>query len=140
MVDALPGSPHVLRVLVVEDDRDCRDSIELLVKRSGHAVCAVENGLSGLAALVDFRPDVAIVDIGLDGGMDGHEFARRVRAATGNHGPYLIAFSGWGAEEVKAQAMSAGFDRYLQKIGTLDELKISLGAVAARNRDRPPRV
>ena len=71
------------------------------------------DGITGLAAILGEKPDVAIIDIGLTG-MDGYEVARRVRAALGNS-VLLIAMTGHGLENHRLQALSAGFDTHVTK-------------------------
>jgi CheY-like chemotaxis protein len=58
-------------------------------------------------------PDVVLCDLGLPGGMDGHDVARALRAAP--RCPVLIALSGYGQDEDKRRALEAGFVRHLTK-------------------------
>jgi CheY-like chemotaxis protein len=47
--------------------------------------------------------------------ITGYEVARRVRAERWGAGICLIAATGWGQKEDKAQAIAAGLDHYLTK-------------------------
>lgn len=62
---------------------------------------------------IAFRPEVAIVDIGLPD-MDGYEVARRLRAEVGSE-IYLVALTGYGQPEDRRRAMESGFDAHLVK-------------------------
>ena len=65
------------RVLIVEDGLDARESLRLLLEHAGHVVETAEDGATGLAKLHAFRPDVALIDIGLPG-LDGYAVARQL--------------------------------------------------------------
>ena len=66
-------------------------------------------------ALVDtFRPEVAVLDIGLPG-MNGYELAARLRAHPNGKNCYLIALTGYGTAGDVAQAREAGFGKHLVK-------------------------
>lgn len=120
------------RVLVVEDNADARETLVALLGVFGHEVAAAADGEQGLARLVELRPDVAFVDVGLPG-MDGLELARRARAA-GLSDVLLVGLSGYGGPEQEAVAARAGFNRYLVKPVDLERL----GAVLAETGEKAP--
>ncbi len=70
-----------LRILVVDDNVDAADSLALLLRSDGHQVETVHDGPAALELSPRFHPEVVFMDIGLPGGMDGYEAARRLRAA-----------------------------------------------------------
>jgi CheY-like chemotaxis protein/two-component sensor histidine kinase len=109
------------RVLVVEDNEDARDMLKELLEDMGHEVEVATNGLEGAAKVLDVRPDVALVDVGLPG-IDGYEVARRVRAAKGGDTLYLVALTGYGGAEAKIKALEAGFDLHLVKPINMSDL------------------
>lgn len=100
------------RVVLVEDNEDALAGLRATLELDGHAVVAARDGPSGLQALIDSRPDVAIVDIGLPG-MTGLEVAKRSRAA--GFGGFMIALSGYGRSADVQQALKHGFDTHLVK-------------------------
>jgi two-component system, sensor histidine kinase len=123
------------RVLVVEDDADSCDSLHLLLECWGHEVQTDDDGREGLERALAWRPEVAVVDIGLPL-LDGYEVARRVRAALGG-GVRLIALTAHGD---RRRALDAGFDHHLLKPADPDELARLLGAGCGTGRPpRPPR-
>src|SRR5262249_37672636 len=69
-----------LKVLVVDDNVDAAQSLALLLRARGHEVEVAHDGASTLALAAAQRPDVIFLDIGLPGGLDGYEVARRLRA------------------------------------------------------------
>jgi two-component system CheB/CheR fusion protein len=74
-----------------------------------------------------------LVDIGLPG-MDGYEVARRVRREPQLKQVVLVALTGYGQDEVKQQAMAAGFDYHLVKPVNPDALH---GLVARLGKSTP---
>ncbi|WP_437973017.1 ATP-binding protein [Sorangium sp. So ce295] len=102
------------RVLVVEDVEDVRRVMSEFIEALGHEVTVAVDGLEGVTKLLELRPEVAFIDIGLPG-IDGHEVARRARAAPGGGALYLVAISGYGGPEDQARSRQAGFDLHLTK-------------------------
>jgi CheY-like chemotaxis protein len=113
-VPAVVKERRALRILIVEDNDDSRESLQMLLRLQGHEVHAAADGPSGVEQAVALLPDFAVVDIGLPG-CDGYEVARQVRAAAPDSSITLIALTGYGQEENRQQAEQAGFDTYLVK-------------------------
>lgn len=67
------------KILVIEDEADIRDFLYMLLTRYDYEVETADSGLSGLAALARFTPDIVILDLAMPD-MDGMTFlARRAR-------------------------------------------------------------
>lgn len=117
-------------VLLVEDNPDAREGLRMALELDGHKVLEAPDAKTGLS-LLDERPEVAVVDIGLPD-MNGHEFARRARAKAGTT-VRLIALTGFGGEAEEKLAREAGFDRHLTKPVVLSELAAALSSPAPRS-------
>jgi two-component system CheB/CheR fusion protein len=104
---------------VVDDEEDVSDALAALLESRGHRALAVHDGLSGLAAVQSFRPDVALVDIGMPG-MDGYQVARQIREQHDHEQILLIAMTGYQKDQDRLDA--AGFDRHLLKPPDLEKL------------------
>lgn len=102
------------RVLVVEDNRDAAEMMGLLIDTYGHQVKLAHHAEEALAVLDQWQAQVIFSDIGLPG-VDGFEFAERVRARRSTSSPLLVAVSGYGGDSDRSRARSAGFDAYLTK-------------------------
>jgi signal transduction histidine kinase len=74
-----PPRPARNRVLVVEDQKDARDSLRMLLELDDHRVETASTGREGVAKFDAFRPDVVLVDIGLPE-MNGYDVARTIRS------------------------------------------------------------
>ncbi|HYC36958.1 MAG TPA: chemotaxis protein CheB [Usitatibacter sp.] len=102
-----------LCIVVVEDQEDAREALAMLLDLEGHEVYAASNGEQGLALILEHRPQVALLDIGLPQ-MNGYEVAAAVREALAG-AIKLIAMSGYGQPEDLKRSDEAGFDRHLTK-------------------------
>ncbi len=100
------------RVVVVEDNDDAREALCAMLELAGHTVQSASDGQAGLNLLLQSRPDVALVDIGLPL-LPGYQVAQQLRAS--GHQGLLIAISGYGQPKDIAQARAAGFDAHLVK-------------------------
>ena len=127
---ALP-STRALRVLVVEDNADMRESMRDLLALWGHTSEGAADGLEGLAQMLLFKPDVALVDLGLPR-MDGYEVARQIRGREAGRDVLLVALSGYGQPADREAAEAAGFDRHIVKPPDLVELETLLAREATR--------
>ncbi len=110
----LPHGRRLLRVLIVDTDRDAADSLTTLVKLWLYdAQVAYEDGPS-LALAHAYVPDVMILDVGLSG-LAGFKFAARMLAEAGLEDMLLIAVSGHGDEKSRTHAREMGIRHYLVK-------------------------
>jgi len=103
------------RVLLVDDNHDSREMYRAVLRAHGHQVREAANAERALALLSEEMPDVAFIDIGLPGGMDGYELARRIRSHPLGRDVRLVALTGYGFPEDRALSRQAGFARHLVK-------------------------
>ncbi len=103
-----------VRVLVVDDNRDAADSMASLLRAMGHESRAAYSGAEGLALAREFRPQLALLDIGMPE-MDGHQLARAIRAQDWGARMTLAALTGWGQLEDRERSHAAGFDAHVAK-------------------------
>ena len=106
--------PRTRRILVVDDNADGVEMLARLLQIDGHQVETALSGSEALERMASFRPEVAILDIGLPG-LDGYEVARRIRARDEGQPVQLIAVTGYGREEDRDRARDAGFAAHLVK-------------------------
>jgi PAS domain S-box-containing protein len=105
---------HSRRVLVADDNRDAAASLAMLLEIEGHHVHVVHDGRAAIAAFNSFRPDVAILDIGMPE-LNGYEVAQIARERALGTALVLVALTGWGQTRDKALALAAGFDHHFTK-------------------------
>src|SRR4051794_35603911 len=101
------------RVLVVDDNEDIALSSSWILELEGHEVAVAFDGRTALEVARDFRPDVALLDVGLPH-IDGYELARRLRS---EYGPevLLIIITAYARDNDRRRAYEAYFDHHFTK-------------------------
>ena len=110
-----------LSILVVDDNVDAADSLAAALALSGHTTQVAYDALAALAAAVDFRPEVALLDLGLPH-MDGFELAGRLRSQPAGERMRIVAVSGYGQTADRERTREAGFDGHFTKPVALEAL------------------
>lgn len=122
---------HV-RVLVVDDERPIRRFLQTSLTAHGYTVFEAAGGQEALSGVIDDRPDMVILDLGLPD-IDGVEVTRRLREWT----PIpIIILSVRDQEQDKIAALDAGADDYLTKPFGIGELLARM-RVALRRATTP---
>jgi two-component system CheB/CheR fusion protein len=119
------------RTLIVDDQPDVVESLAMLLRSLGAKVRTASDGPSALAAIAEFEPEIAIMDIGL-AGMSGDELAKEIRKRPQGRNMILAALSGWSQDEVRRRALEAGFDHYFVKPIDVDALCDLVSATPGR--------
>jgi signal transduction histidine kinase/CheY-like chemotaxis protein len=122
-----------VRVLVVEDDPDCRELIGGVLARGGAEVRTAAGAALALATLADWRADVVVTDIEMPVD-DGYALMRRVRALpeAWGAGVPVVALTAHAGPEDGARLLAAGFQVYVPKPVEPAEL-VALVARVARS-------
>jgi CheY-like chemotaxis protein len=118
-------SVRKLRVLVVDDNHDCADSLSRLVNRWGYDVRTAYDGAAALALMDIHQPDVVLLDLSMPR-MDGCQMARQLRRHPRFDQTRLIAVTGWTDEAQRQLCDKVGFDHYLLKPIELASLELLL--------------
>ncbi len=108
------------RIVLVEDNPDSRDTLRMLLEIWGHTVEVAADGLQGVEKVLGWRPDVAIIDIGLPQ-IDGLEVARRIRGEL-HDGVRLIALTAYAQPDDQRRALAAGFEHFMAKPADCERL------------------
>jgi carbon storage regulator CsrA len=129
-VEATAAEVPGKRILVVEDNPDCRWGLETLLKMLGYEVESAGDGLEGLEMALRDKPPVLLVDINMPG-IDGLELARRLRSQPGFEQAGLVAVTGDAEYQEKSLTVDAGFDACLMKPIDINELRAVLTRIQA---------
>ncbi len=124
------------RVLVVDDERDMRETTCFLLRAWGHEVEAAGDGTTAVTLADALRPDVVLLDLALGGRPNGYEVARRIRGQGGKQ-PILVCVSGLGGAEDRRRAREAGFDHHLLKPADPEDVQRLLASAGAGPPGRP---
>jgi PAS domain S-box-containing protein len=125
--------PSGCRLLVVDDNLDAAEMLSVLLETAGYQTVVAHDGPAALEVLGRFRPQVAILDIGLPV-MDGYELAQRIRTASGDEPPpVLVALTGYGQAADRARSRQAGFAAHLVKPVDVSELLRTIDEVGRKS-------
>uniref|UniRef100_UPI00258B78D5 response regulator transcription factor n=1 Tax=Arthrobacter sp. TaxID=1667 RepID=UPI00258B78D5 len=116
--------------VVIEDDRDIRELIQVVLNQSGFDVHAADSGAAGVEAVREHCPDVVTLDLGLPD-IDGFEVARRIRLFSDS---YIIMLTARADELDTLLGLETGADDYLTKPFRPRELRARVGALMRRPR------
>jgi two-component system, OmpR family, response regulator len=119
---------HTARVLVVEDDHALREAVSSSLTTQGYEVCELSDGRRLEDTVAVFRPDVAVVDVGLPAGPDGFSVGAQLCAAS----VPVVFVTAADALEDRLRGFAVGADDYLVKPFALAELLVRLGVVLRR--------
>jgi DNA-binding response OmpR family regulator len=100
----------------------------IALSMSGIEAKGAASANEALVTAAAWRPDVAVLDIGLPD-MDGFQLARALRDAVGGAPLSLMALTGYGGDAYAAEARDAGFDAFFVKPVGVDAL---LDAISRR--------
>lgn len=115
-------------ILLIEDDADIRRLVADTLASEGHQVATASVALQGLELVVESRPDLVILDLGLPD-LDGGELLRMIRAVSVV--PIIVATARGGDTDVVA-TLDAGADDYLVKPFSVSQLEARVRAVLRR--------
>jgi len=121
-------------ILVVEDDDSISELLDLYLDQAGFRVIRAVTGEEGLAVAAARRPALAVVDIGLPGGIDGFEVCRRLRA---RHELPVLLLTARGDETDRVVGLELGADDYVTKPFSPRELVARVKAILRRCETTP---
>jgi signal transduction histidine kinase/ActR/RegA family two-component response regulator len=127
------GPQARLRVLVVDDNRDLVDMLAMVVETGGHDVRKAFDGRGAIAAAVEYRPQLILLDVGMPD-MNGMDVARELRRHPELGGTRLVALTGWGQADDRRRTAEAGVDDHLTKPADPQQIQRILDEVAQRMR------
>ena len=124
---SMSGTDRLLSVLIVEDDESNRWFFQEILKNAGFVVVNAPDGMAALQEIGNQSFDLVLLDLQLPE-IDGYEVARQIW----NHGqeapigkgkhPPIIAMTGFAGQDEKRKCMQAGFNDFLAKPFTADQL------------------
>ena len=125
-----------LRVLCVDDNRDCADSTGILLELYGCEVSVCYDAETAFVIALRFKPDLCLIDLNMPN-LSGCDLAMRLRAWNSEVTTLLIAVSAYGSDVAREISFAAGFDRHMVIPVDWDEL---LGVLVETERrlGRPP--
>ncbi|WP_242894069.1 LuxR C-terminal-related transcriptional regulator [Actinomadura litoris] len=134
-----------MRIVIAEDNVLLREGLVLLLTSDGHEVVAVaDTGPDVLPALLEHRPDVAVLDVRLPPGFRDEGLRAAIEARKRLPGLPLLVLSQYVEETYAAELLAGGADGvgYLLKdrVSRVDEFLEALARVAGGGTALDPEV
>jgi two-component system, OmpR family, response regulator len=127
------SASDLMRLLIVEDEADLRESLTKAMREEGYAVDAAPDGEEGLHKAESNDYDVIVLDVMLPG-KDGWEILSRVRRR--KRTPVLMLTARDGVRD-RVKGLDLGADDYLVKPFNLGELIARVRALIRRAAAQP---
>src|SRR5439155_22646710 len=89
-----------------DDNVDAVEALALWLESLGHEALVAHDGSQAVETARRALPDLVLLDIGLPG-MSGHDVARALRACADLREATLVALSGWGTDDDRAESTIA---------------------------------
>ena len=127
------GDLQGVRVLAIDDEEDALTLLRVVLETAGADVTTIGSPLVALERIVECKPHVLIVDLGMPE-MDGFELIRRVRASVDPaiRNVPAAALTAFARSEDRTKALRTGFHMHLSKPVDPGELVASVATLARR--------
>jgi CheY-like chemotaxis protein/Tfp pilus assembly protein PilZ len=129
----LPDFDYHLKILVVDDDRLCREQAAATLSKLGHEVTTADDGLQALGACLKDPPDLVLSDVQMPR-MDGWNFLRTIRARPSLSSTRVIFQTTLGGEKERLKGYQLGVDDYLAKPYSPEELVLRIERLFERHK------
>lgn len=129
----LHAQKNKLKILIVDDESPIREVLSESLKDDGYEVMTAADGISGLAVLKSFSPDICFLDIWMPK-MDGLEVLTQAVPLYPNTS--FVMISGHGTIETAVKATKIGAWDFIEKPLSLDKVSISIDHIVRLKEER----
>ncbi len=119
------------RVVVIEDERDVARLLEFNLKGGGFEVAVAGTGAEGLAAVLQHKPDVVVLDLMLPD-QSGYDVCKQLRSDQLTRDVGIIMLTAKGEAEDRILGLEVGADDYVVKPFVVREVVLRVTALANR--------
>ncbi len=119
----------MVNILIVDDDKNIRKLMQVVLERQGFNVYLASDGLEALDVIDQVKINLAIVDIMMPN-LDGYEFTKTLRE--GNEDLSVLMVSAKQLAEDRKKGFLAGIDDYMTKPIDIEELLLHVKALLRR--------
>ncbi len=133
------GQDQPARILLVDDESQITRVLRTALSTQGYLLRVAANGIEGLEALHEWKPDLVITDLAMPQ-MNGVELCHEIRAVSKVP---IIVLSVRNQDLMKVEALDAGADDYVTKPFSIQELQARVRAQLRRSvaaSDEPPQI
>jgi len=122
-----------VKILIIDDDAGLRKSLTLILADAGYEVVQADDGVAGLAAAEEHRPDMILCDVRMPR-IDGLEFLKRYGESGGE--ALVLVMTAYGSLDLAVEAMKRGAYDYLPKPFGADEVLLTVRKAEEREQLR----
>jgi CheY-like chemotaxis protein len=118
------GSTLSGRILVIDDNRDTRESLSLLLGTMGYTVQTAGDGSTAVSTALSFQPHLAILDVVMPG-TNGFKTAELLRKQDTLRDLVIVTTTGWQQEPDDFLSKYSGANYHLLKpldVGALQQI------------------
>lgn len=105
---------YMAHILIVEDETTLNEAYSIILKKEGHKVVTVFNGLQAIEAIKKKTPDLVLLDLRMPQ-MDGVEFLQNLKPLDNYPKMKIIVFSNYDVQKDIDDAFKLGATRYMLK-------------------------
>ena len=110
------------RVLLIEDNTDCRELFAMMVRHLGCDVLQADDGELGVQKALSENPDLIIMDIGMPN-MNGMEALACLRESAVTKTTPIVVYTAWVGENYRDAALKSGAHEFITKPISFGELQ-----------------
>jgi PAS domain S-box-containing protein len=107
-------SYHGARILIVDDERQNRQLLEVMLTPEGFHLLAAANGEEALAIVAEQAPDLILLDVMMPG-MDGYQVAATLKSNLATKNIPIIMITALGDRDARMLGLSAGAEEFLTR-------------------------
>lgn len=127
-----------IQILIIDDEAPIRDILSASLRDEGYQVSTAPDGLSGIAAINEIRPNIVLLDIWMPGEIDGLEVLRRTKSS--NPSVQFIMMSGHGTIETAVKATKLGAWDFIEKPLSIDKISILISNILSYQAERNEKI
>ena len=117
-----------MNILIVEDAKDQRLMLSVVLRKKGHQVLEAADGKEALAILQQDKTVRIVISDWMMPEMDGIDLLKAIRSSEIEHYTYFILLTGKTEREAVVEGMNCGADDFLTKPVNFEELDARLNA------------
>jgi CheY-like chemotaxis protein len=110
------------KVLIIEDNTDCRELFAMLVRHLGCDVLQAHDGELGVQKALNEKPDLIILDIAMPN-MNGMEALSCLRESAITKSTPIVVYTAWIGENYREAALKSGAHEFITKPISFGELQ-----------------
>ena len=126
-------NPPKIKILIIEDDLHIAAGIELNLRLQGYRTFTAADGTEGLKRWREVGPDLIVLDMIMEPGMDGLETFKQMRQIAPSQ--KAIIASGYSESERVREMQWIGAGSYVKKPYTLEKIGLAVRKELDRNNN-----